>query len=1174
MSRQRFEALIENVLFEKASEAECAEFRALLHADPELLDEYLYQLRVHAILAYRAPLASGQVSGQQAAMARRVPRWLKGVAGIAATLMCLAVIGTTVAYYGAEDAPEEEVPVVAVEPPVDPAIIPAYATPIETTASLPDETQASTNEPVIAKTTHLPAESVVPTTTNLSADPTPRGDKKMNTLQKLAATVTALLSFNAIAATNEWTGAAGDGLWFTDGNWSLGHFPTVHVAGGEDVLINVPDAVVSSSVSGTWNIRTSVTVKNGAVWRQTDGTVIPHVHGQIILDGGTLDTGDAAFVRVDKNSMITIRNQGVFKTKGLIQEWNAPTTLRIEESGRFESTVSQGVPTTLQMIGGEYLIPPAGNRTLRAADTYQGGRVAVGGILQMANANASVLLDGTMFQAKEVFFSYLNGAVLNLNAGSIRITDGAADHYGIRNAGGTGAYINFPVGGMGALFITNSTAVTPAIIHSRYFTGANPKIKYNNAAVSLADYELLFDVVTSEEHLGHTKIALKQAEAGAGSFVDNACSVQDVTETSATLTATVADPGEPNAELFACYGTQAGLTDWDAWASVVPLGTAQANTPVSYTASSLLPNHVYYYQIMASNETAVTAALPTPTFFMTGEVGLAADVGEMMENRGSLEVVISRPSDNNCTNVALSVPYMLGGTAVKDTHYSVSPTANPVVIPAGTNLVTLKLAAIMDPASTLDRTIALNLKPSKQYLLAETNAVVLTIRNLPFPGGNTNVFTGTASNEGTNAANWSLGLPASSHVIMFSPDYTKQERLLWRETLTQTVAGWVQPATAPGLTNHYVTFYTTPQVPLHITGDVVLENGRWTHDGPSATPTKAVAIEIGGDLTVEPDAAIHAGLDYGKIQVYWAQPAGYHNAGPGYVANDATLERGASHGGEGVGSLLTYGSILNPMSYGSSGRGVGGAEHAGGGVVILKVGGVATVNGKLCSKGFGLNYAPSDTRGGSAGGSVNLEAARLVGSGIIAADGGVNFNYTEPVSKGSGSGGRVRIKLTAPGATMADFAGQISAYGKPGVASAGVPCSAAGTVCLQSAADATDEGTVIVANNVANPVGVTRLIATHLPPQQDTDASLKKTTWRLQDNAVVRLTGNVQVKVLQVESESAKLLTDGYTLTVTAFSIGGVRQSPGVYTVTELPDLLLGVGEVNNVGDRTVILLQ
>ncbi len=77
------------------------------------------------------------------------------------------------------------------------------------------------------------------------------------------------------AADNSWTGAGGDGLWSTDGNWSLGHVPLQ----GETVYLNSSGTITYSG--SPFDVLAS----------DTDNTIINHSSGTL-----TLPSGDSGFV--------------------------------------------------------------------------------------------------------------------------------------------------------------------------------------------------------------------------------------------------------------------------------------------------------------------------------------------------------------------------------------------------------------------------------------------------------------------------------------------------------------------------------------------------------------------------------------------------------------------------------------------------------------------------------------------------------------------------------------------------------------------------------------------------------------------------------------------------------------------------------------------------------------
>jgi hypothetical protein len=172
---------------------------------------------------------------------------------------------------------------------------------------------------------------------------------------------------------------------------------------------------------------------------------------------------------------------------------------------------------------------------------------------------------------------------------------------------------------------------------------------------------------------------------------------------------------------------------------------------------------------------------------------------------------------------------------------------------------------------------------------------------------------------------------------------------------------------------------------------VVASNAILTHE---AGETHAIRLNLGGDLTLATNAAI------------WVQGMGYQNR-TGIGLGDGNGS--GSHGGEGgLGASSTYrsrtyGSVTNPITPGSCGSYAvnGGNPPNGGGVVIVRAAGAASVYGTIdASSGTMLD------RPGSGGGSVNILAAALAGTGQIVAKGG------DTTATAGGGGGRIAVVLT------------------------------------------------------------------------------------------------------------------------------------------------------------------
>ena len=442
-----------------------------------------------------------------------------------------------------------------------------------------------------------------------------------------------------------------------------------------------------------------------------------------------------------------------------------------------------------------------------------------------------------------------------------------------------------------------------------------------------------------------------------------------------------------------------------------------------------------------------------------------------------------------------------------------------------------------------------------------------------FATANGNVWLGTVSALASVPANWSKGVvPGASDAV-----YVVKEKALhdleWN-VVDATVASWKQ------IGDVAVTFQCTPSNLLSIAGNATLDGGTWTHTGPAANPSTMINVAIGGDLTVGADASIQAGRGSDAASL---RSRGFSRGnGPGYKR-----DAGGSYAGDGghpsnVVSFVSYGSILDPLSYGSGGWGDS-ELYAGGGIVKLAVGGTLTVNGLVCSRGFGWPLAQENTIGGSgSGGSVNITASTLAGTGSIDANGGNNGLL------GPGSGGRVKVALTGVNATFANFGGTITAYGgsmqdAAQAALHDVSPAAAGTVCLV----APGAKPLVLVDNVwryGNAAAAWRVAeaadavpsATHLPAMQDTDRSLVQTQWQLAGNGAIRLTANARIDSLSFDNGNGTqcVYTDGHTLSVKELVVGNARKSTGTYTASDLPGVIVGSGSIVVQGQHTVVILR
>lgn len=235
---------------------------------------------------------------------------------------------------------------------------------------------------------------------------------------------------------------------------------------------------------------------------------------------------------------------------------------------------------------------------------------------------------------------------------------------------------------------------------------------------------------------------------------------------------------------------------------------------------------------------------------------------------------------------------------------------------------------------------------------------------------------------------------------------------------------------------------------LDVTGNVTVEDGGLvTQKGPQQQASYKCEIHTAGNFTVA------AGGKVATTGKGYACGYGYN----GFVGTAA----GGSHGGQGYAQNMAgdsaqkpFGSLREPITAGSGAGGSG--AGAGGGVVKLVVGGTLMNNGEISSKGNDDGYYAG------AGGSVNITAAEISGTGVIDVSAGLETSVGTPTQSG---GGRVAIRLTG---ANADFSGfdldRITAYGTFKQDAIG----GAGTIYLMKGGEDLAAGTLVVRNSSQN----------------------------------------------------------------------------------------------------------
>ena len=330
-------------------------------------------------------------------------------------------------------------------------------------------------------------------------------------------------------------------------------------------------------------------------------------------------------------------------------------------------------------------------------------------------------------------------------------------------------------------------------------------------------------------------------------------------------------------------------------------------------------------------------------------------------------------------------------------------------------------------------------------------AAVLTMRAVAADEPVYNEWIRPASAEALASipSNWSLGhSPLPNETVRLTPMHCRN--IIWDEKASHVIAGWHQEAGYIAV----ATINTTPKPggfnTLRVSGNFMVGAGAVTHPRNSAAEDYWLSLDVGGDFNVSGGAYVSVS---GKGFAPGAGPS------PSVVPG-----AGASHGGQGAPHAtrvserraLTYGSVLDPVSSGSGGTVAESSTNAyhGGGAIIVKVGGRASIGGVVAANGDSRNFE-DDNVGGAAGGSVNIVAeTSLVVTGWVQANGG----NAPGADAGGGGGGRISLIAKNGPAHLARH--QLVAYG--GIGASKAPSNANADRHLRAAA-----GTVYWAQNDA-----------------------------------------------------------------------------------------------------------
>ena len=1027
-------------------------------------------------------------------------------------------------------------------------------------------------------------------------------------MKKLLTLAIAILAGNLVAGTYVWTGTAGDGLWFTPENWDAGAVPNNTdniVISGADVVYK-PGGDLSINGSLTITANGSLTQADGNAWMQINGTITVsdggtfslgscerirsgNGTGRLVIDGGTFNlanrmvedsftvdfqTGNTSTFIVNGTKSVddvwndyfsksyfrldgaTIASKADFEDAFSVSAADGKTTVTLNaQSGwRFAAPVATSVTSSSATLSVVLRVLGEGNGTVVVAyatsaegiDLANGaeaaGTIAAGAQFTKA---LSRLADATQYYF--CFGVKVGGEIVaQSSVGSFYASDCSAVFTGgIDNSWSTagnwtsGAVpttsdtILIPVGrscerGDGISFNNYDITIDGGSFVSRGEINPGPREVRNGGTLSATTYVNGGDNIAIIVR-GSDIVSTRSNDFGLRGFYGSKPLFNFKSGAACTYTYNYNPEGDPPAfetEFNAVFKEGQIVVDGvrlkDADVDRVSISTNTEAHTVTLTLKEVA--------VAASFDHASSATVSGLAATLSVKVGVSG---------GKALYLLSGTDPANLTNETLVVAEAQDGTTYPAELAGVH----------GTTVYWLfRLGTSDDQDAVFD-----SLQPQAFYAVA---------------GGN--VWYGSESSSASAASNWSKGAVPSSSDAVYVVESVKKRDIDW-DIADATVASWTQVG------NVTVTFQTASNSTLTVAGDVDLQGGTWRHDGPSATPDKAVNVSVGGNMTVAAGVSVNAGDGDGAGRGY------SRGNGPGYLR-----EAGGSFAGEGAhiptadfSSVNTYGSILNPFSYGSGGWGDG-SSYAGGGIVKLVVAGTLTVDGTICSRGFGYPLDGEGTIGGAgSGGTVNITAGSLAGTGRIDADGGKNGLY------GPGSGGRVKVALTAANSEFSSFSGTIRAFGGA-IQNAtqanlhDITPGAAGTVCLVEGNSAPvvkvynewRYGDAVAAWRVAtNETAVAS--ATHLPAKQNGDAmsELRRSKWEISGHGAIRLTRDVQVASLSLAADDGTqmIYTDGHNLKTPVLFVKGARMRG---TFTKTADWVDGEGSVTVGGSGFAVVIR
>ncbi len=470
----------------------------------------------------------------------------------------------------------------------------------------------------------------------------------------------------------------------------------------------------------------------------------------------------------------------------------------------------------------------------------------------------------------------------------------------------------------------------------------------------------------------------------------------NVTLTSACLNGYLVATGLSPTAVAVYWGpSDAGTNSGASWAYTNTFAGYPPVGPLSMPVNLPTPNTYYYYRYNAQNSGGTVWADPV-SVFMAGQVGVIATAPNASKT-GPVPGTVTVYRASSVTNLAITVNYAIGGTAMLGTDYTLSPAGTNIVMGVGVSNVTIAVNPIWSDVPAGNPNVTLTLL-SGPYAQTAQNSATVTIADATIVAGSNGTV---AAGDWWGLTNWSKGRPPVAGDTVYIANNT---------TLSNTTRALAALTVLSGST---LTFYGTN---TSVTAVNVTINGTVTHAVESAQTTNADGHWYADNrvwfVCTNLTVATNGTINVNSMGYQGGVNSTDRGKGPGGTASTGnTGAGGAGHGDVGA-AFASAGGVAydNPAQPAEPGSG-GGYNPSqlggnGGGLVRLDVAGAAIVNGPITARGGD----GSDRNGAGSGGSILLTCDTIQGAGSIRADAG-----NAGANGGGGAGGGRVAVLYSPG---------------------------------------------------------------------------------------------------------------------------------------------------------------